>query len=41
MQLAPLRIEHCDKANEIAEFLLDQPNHPTAVGLCKLNQVDP
>ena len=24
-------IEHCDKANEIAEFLLEQPAHPTAV----------
>jgi len=24
-------IEHCDKAQEIARFLLEQPAHPTAV----------
>uniref|UniRef100_A0A6U0DLZ5 Uncharacterized protein n=1 Tax=Micromonas pusilla TaxID=38833 RepID=A0A6U0DLZ5_MICPS len=24
-------IEHCDRANELAEFFLERPNHPTAI----------
>ena len=24
-------IEHCDRANELAEFFLEKPNHPTAI----------